>query len=848
MIGPIGEPVQESAVKANETTLRNLIQGEIQLMVPLYQRPYAWENEQLARLWADIEVQAEALARGQSAGHFLGSVVLAPGPDLSPSFNQWVVVDGQQRLTSLLLALCAIRDHQAAEDPRCVERINDLHLINKYRDGEERYRLLPTQVDREAFKACVEGYPHSDPESRVGNAYQFFRRKLVEADDPADDQDIRRIESVVLDRLTLVHIQVDKDDNAFRIFESINNTGMRLSQVDLIRNYIFMCLPTRGRHVYETYWLPTQKLLGPKGLDQLMYLVLVLEYGDEAQYKDAYRGHQDLLRATGGDEERIEQYVKDLARRARYLHRMLEPTGGSPIDERLRFFNEWKATTVYPVVMKLLELNDQGDATDEEVLEALGYIESFLVRRLVGGVGATGLNKVFMRITPQITGDEPVAEALRKALSAPRLYWSSDEQFRRDIREKAFYWHGRTAQQKLVLRRLEESYGSKELVDLSDKKISIEHILPQNPGPEWLEELSSEGDPEALHKELVHTLGNLTLTGYNSELSNMPFERKKEFLAHSGLVMNQRVAKQQRWGKAEILARAEELADRAIKIWPAPVETAPAGPSRDWSLLHAALAALPPGTWTTYGDVAELIGSHPVPVGVHLAGSRVLNAHRVLKGTGEVSENFRWPDPEDNRNVIDVLVADGIKFDESGRADPAQRLSARELAELLGLPGAEDLSDTDPVSADPAVIDEWERRFFQQLGDTSGPQVSGAVSKLLEWWRERGGEVQFGRSAGSSCAPAVKGAKGVLYPIRFYAKTVEVPFGTLKRRVPFTDPELRDELRRRLNEAPGVDIPVAKLELFPSFPISLMANEAVWDVVVAAIEWCAVQARRTEEE
>ncbi|WP_327045545.1 DUF262 domain-containing protein [Microbispora sp. NBC_01189] len=836
-------------MKANETTLRNLIKGEIQLMVPLYQRPYAWEREQLRRLWSDIEVQAEALAKDQVASHFLGSVVLAPGPDLSPSLSQWVVVDGQQRLTTLLLALCALRDHQAAEDPRSVERINELHLINKYKDGDLRYRLLPTQVDREAFKACIEGYPNSDLDSRVGSAYQFFRTKLIEIDDPADDQDVRRIETVVLDRLSLVHIQVDKDDNAFRIFESINNTGMGLSQVDLIRNYVFMCLPRKSRHVYDTYWLPMQKLLGAKGLDQLMYLVLVLEHGDEAQYKDAYRGHQDLLRATGGSEERIEQYVKDLARRARYLHRILEPNEDNAIDARLRFLNDWKANTVYPVVMRLLELQDQGNATDDEVLEALGYLESFLVRRLIGGVTSGSLNKIFMRVTRQLTGEESVAKVLRTALSAPRLYWSTDEQFRKDIREKAFYWQGRTVQQKLILRRLEESYGSKELVDLSDKKITIEHILPQSPGVDWLKELAGEGDPETLHKELVHTLGNLTLTGYNSELGNMSFGKKKDFLSRSGLVMNQRVAKQERWGKAEITARAEEMADRAIGIWAGPVETGPVGPSRDWSLLHAALAALPPGTWTSYGDLAELIGSHPVPVGAHLAGTRILNAHRVLKSTGEVSDNFRWADEKDERDAYDVLKADGIKFDERGRAEPAQRISAREMAELLGLPGAEDITEADPASSDDiGTISEWEQRFFQQVGEASGPQAAGAVSRLLEWWRDRGGDVQFGRSAGASCAPTIKGLSETLHPIRFYAKTAEVTFGVLKKRVPFKDPELREELRRRINEAPGVDIPAAKLELYPSFPITLLANDEVWDVVVAALDWCAAQAGLNPEQ
>ncbi|MCC5579036.1 DUF262 domain-containing protein [Microtetraspora sp. AC03309] len=840
-------------MKANETTLRRLIQGDQQLLVPLYQRQYTWERPQLAQLWDDIKVQVDALAEGREAApsHFLGSVVLAPGPDLAPSRSQWIVVDGQQRLTTLMLALCAIRDHLAAEDPKHRERINELHLINKWQHGEKRYRLLPTQSDRAAFIACVDGAQEGGAaDSLVGNAYQFFKSMLVEFDDPADPHDIERVESVLLDRLNLVQILVEKDDNAFRIFESINNTGMRLSQVDLIRNYVFMCLPTRGQDVYDDYWLPMQKRLSPKAMEQLMYLVLVLREGDEAQYNAVYRGHQQILLELAGDEAKVEEYVKELHRRARHLEQILAPKDDSPTARRLRFLNEWHSTTVYPLVMRLLEFReDHVIDNDDDVAETLLCVESFLVRRLIAGVTTGNLNRIFQRLAVQLSADEPsIPEAVRTALSPARLYWPADDQLREEIRSRAFYWQGRATQRKLVLRRLEESLGSKERVDLSDKGISIEHVLPQTLTADWFRELSAASDdPGMLHRQLLHTLGNLTLTGYNSELSNGSFSEKRKLLAQSGLVMNQEIAAAESWGKAEILARADLLADRAIKIWPGPEEIdRGSAASRDWTLLHNALAALPPATWTSYADLAELIGSHAVPVGVHLATVPVLNAHRVLTLSGQVSESFRWTDAEDDRDVHEVLRAEGIKLDEARRADPGQRVSARELAELLGLPAAADLAEIElrgEAESDAEVVGERARRFFEQLNEQSGPQAAGAVQRVLEHWRTHGGEVEYGTSAGASCAPIMKVAGKTIHVIRFYADTASIPFGTLKRRPPFDDPALREKLRQWLNQAPGVDIPVGKLELYPSFKATQLVNVGVFDIVVAVLDWFAAQVK-----
>ncbi|GLY74092.1 DUF262 domain-containing protein [Actinoallomurus iriomotensis] len=841
-------------MKASETTLRKLVGGEKQFLVPLFQRPYAWTSKQFEPLWSDVVTQADALAHGHARAHFLGSVVLAPSPQMTSSLGQWIVVDGQQRLTTLLLLLCAIRDHQTAEDASHRDRINELHLINKWKQGDTRYRLLPTQVNRDAFKACVDGVIDDRVSGAIGSAYQFFRSKLVTADDPADPHDIERIESAVLDRLSLVEIIVERDDNAFRIFESLNNTGMRLSQVDLIRNYVFMMLPTTGEHVYETYWLPLQRLLDndTKAMEQLMYLVLVLQRGEDAAYNDIYRGHQELLHEAAGDEAEIERYVAELARRGRHLHVILNPETEADrrISASLRFLNEWQASTAYPAIMRLLELRDGGDATDDDLTESLRYIESFLVRRLITGVPTNNLNRVFQRLPSQLNRDDPIAETVRSKLSPARLYWPTDRELREAIRTKQFYWQGRGPQKKLVLRRLADTYRSPEMVDLAHTNITIEHILPQHLTDEWRRELSRDSEePAMLHRELVHTLGNLTLTGYNPSLGDLPFASKREQLRRTSIAMNQAIADKERWGKPEIHARADDLADRAIRIWPGPDESdRDTAPGRDWTLLHNALAVLPPATWTTYGDLAEVIGSHAVPVGVHLANARALNAHRVLTADRRPSDSFRWPDEDDDRDVREVLATEGIKFDESGRADPGQRVTARELAELLGLPGAEDLGEAELSEDTSQDLSDKEQRFQRQIGERSGPKAAGGVARLLDHWHATGGEFQYGTATNARCSPILRRGRGVIKMLNIYADVAEVPFAFLKGRPPFDDPALREELRRRLNTAPGVDLPASKLELYPSFPVTLLANEAVWDVVIAALDWFANQVKKAETD
>ncbi len=828
-------------MKAQETTFQEIIQGQKQFQVPLYQRTYSWQEKQLGQLWKDVLDQADGLASGTPGPtHFLGSIVLAPSPELGAAgVMKWVVVDGQQRLTTLMLAMCALRDHLAATDPVERDRINELYLINKWKKELDFYRLLPTQADREAFFACIDGVSEAGGGDGIGAAYRFLRRELVAADDEEDPHDLERIETVLRERLALIEIVAHPNDNVHRIFESLNNTS----------------LTTRAEHVYSAYWRPMQKRLG-EDLELLFYLDLILRGVERARRTEVYRGQVERLKEekASNEEATLEAEVAELARRSRHLERIVAPAGEphSGIRAALERLNTWGAQTTYPLLMHLMDLREKGSATDDDVLQTLAYIESFLVRRMLCAVPTNNLNRIFSTLVQQLRGDLPVGDAVRHALSGERRFWPSDATMREAIRSKPFYWSGRADQKALVLRRLEESYESKERVDFAGSRLSIEHILPQSPTKEWLDMLAEEAgpdlQPEELHQQLVHTLGNLTLTAYNVELSNHPFQRKQELFAKSHLEMNRPVAEAPRWGQAEILQRADELATRAVRIWPGPVVGGDAErlADRDWSLLHQALAVLPAGSWTTYGDLAEVIGSHPRPVGHHLATVPVANGRRVLARSGKVSPSFRWPDGDDTRDPHEVLRSEGVQFDEALAADPAQRMSAQDLADLLGVTEPE----PDASTGDDAVVlrPDLRKSFLEQLRERQAAATVEAVERLLDFWVRLGGSLGFGSARETSCFLLLQGPTGAggyrWWPFTLYPSgACEVVFQHLLLRPPFDDERLREEFRQLCNQAPGVNLPRAKLQLRPSYPLSALTGATARERVFDALEWFTLAAR-----
>ncbi|MFF8828636.1 DUF262 domain-containing protein [Streptomyces sp. NPDC015131] len=886
-------------MQAKETVFAGLVQGRTQqFQVPLYQRTYSWTESHLTRLWNDVLDQAEVLESGRPAGtHFLGSVVLAPSPQNDPTFPRWLVVDGQQRLTTLSLALAAIRDHVATGRPREAERIDEQYLVNKWMDGHDQLRLLPTQADRPQYAAQVRGTtgaPGTVTErggagGGVAAAYDFFRRKLVEAEeDPAGPQDPLRIEQAVTTRLALVAVIADPGDNVHRIFESLNNTGLRLSQADLLRNHLFMRLPTRGEHIHETYWLPLQRSLGTDELERLMWLHLVLGGDDRVRRQDLYAAQQKHFEDAGAGEPEIEAYVRELHRRGAHLRRLLHPEEEPDPGVRavLRRLEEWQAAVTYPALMLLLERRERGELSAADTARAMGYVESFLVRRMICRVPTNNLGRIFQAVPGQLPRDVPVPEGLHRLLSADHRFWPDDDELRERIRTAPFYRYGRWQQRAYVLRRLEESHEHPEPVDFAAARLTVEHVMPQTPGDAWLSVLgedTADGEsPEELHARLQHTLGNLTLTAVNAELSNHPFRRKQDLLEGSHLEMNRRIAATGRWGAKEILARADDLADRAIRLWPAPLSgVGRAERGRDWRLVHQVLAALPHGTWTSYGDLAAFLGSGAQAVGNHLANTPgVARAHRVLTAEGRVSDGFRWATPpRDEEDACDgvraLLAAEGIRFTAKGTADPDQRLTADDLAALLaGDAGAEDGTEGGTqggtedgteggvtagstagtvggsVAAGAAGGagggETRAERFFRQLAADDSAGTVEAVRALFAHWEGLGGRLAHGTGRVTTSTYLMLGEAGApgrgIWPLTLYpgggrGGTVEVVFQHLATREPFTDAGLRAEFLRRLNALDGVAIPEGKLRLRPGFRLSVLADPGNGKRLAEALTW-----------
>lgn len=709
-------------MKASETTVRNLLQGEKQYVVPLYQRRYSWKRRDLAQLWADIMRVAED---GSNTTHFLGSVVLSPSPSNTPTGVQsWLVVDGQQRLTTLSILLCAIRDHVRETDEQLAAKIDDMYLFNKYASGMERYTLLPTKADRAAWLALVEREPGAGGEDRIGEAYRFFRSALVQADDPDDRKDFARIEQTVAARLSLVEIAAHPDDNVHRIFESLNYTGQPLTQADLLRNYLFMRLPARGDHVYERQWLPLQELLTDKQLEELVWLDLVLRGDDRATQEAIYQSQQQRLNQLP-DEKAIEQWIVDLHKKARLFHKILNPQ--SVTDPELRRaldrLHRWGAAVVHPIALHVLLANEAGSLSSSEAADALRVVESYLVRRMIAGIASANTNRILMSLVKDLGDQVPSAKAITRALSGVRKKFPTDQHIRDAVLVNSFYWLGRGPQRSYVLRCIEEDYEHKEPINFDTAKLTIEHVLPQSLNDEWREMLRPDlrdGETvQELHSSLVHTLGNLTLTAYNAKLANDGFEAKRVVLRDSGLAMNREIAETPRWGRDEILARGRALAERIIKIWPSPDEsvgTAPASPR--WSLMDQALACIPAGRWTSYSDIAELVGGFHRSVASRLASVPRPNAHRVLKIDGSISADFRWPDPDRHDDPRALLEAEGVRFDDTGRAAAEQRMTANDLAREIGL-DANDDSDWEGNAPD----NDQEQREVHR--------VSGAWADLL---------------------------------------------------------------------------------------------------------------------
>ena len=715
-----------------ETSLAGVLEGKKQYQVPLYQRVYSWGPKQLDQLWADIVDLTATRREEPRASHFIGSLVLAASPDFNAvGVSKLLVVDGQQRLTTLTLLLAALRDHLA--DTGDTERADGIHaqyLANVYDRGKPP-KVLPTQADRDAFKAVLNSAPEAGGSDAIGNAYNHFRSRIAAADDPEDPHDLEEIERAVVHGLAVVVVTAEPGDNAHRIFESLNNTGLQLRQSDLLKNYLFMRLGERAEDLYDAVWLPLEKKLSADSLELLFWLDLA-QRDERAKQSDTYAGQQKRLEKLTTTEQ-IEAEVRRIAALGDVLATILDPSREDDrlIRCRLDRIRAWGSTTAYPVVMTLLARRTAGTATTAQVADALLTLQSYFVRRIVVGRATAGLNRSLLQAVSAVTDADAVDVALRTYLSRGRKHFATDSQIRQAVGVVPFYWQGRAAQKKLILQWLEESYGFKEVVD--PQNLTIEHVLPQTltdaVRQEFAAGLPDHADVAAEHERIVHTLGNLTLTGYNSELSNHPYSVKRPALAASALRMNKEIAEHDAWSLGQITTRGAALAEKIIALWPGPDEALTDAddeePSETRRLVASIVAEIPAGRWTSYGEVALVAGTYPQPVAAIITTHLMQGAWRVLQTGGTISPGFRWLDPLRTEDPRTYLEAEGLRFDPDGHASADQFIDARELAALAGL----EVGDEEPgwrATGDRPLLAQ-RQAFFQRvrdLGETTGTLVT----------------------------------------------------------------------------------------------------------------------------
>lgn len=681
-------------VKAQEVNLQKILEGSYQFLVPLYQRPYQWGKEQWDTLWNDVLRLAEERQEdnGAMATHFIGSLVLAPAPGaVAGGLTKFMVVDGQQRLTTLTLLLAAIRDHIISADPedakRHAARLEHTFLVNQYEDGPEHYKLLPTQQDRHDYISLIDKAKVNQTSSRVLQAYNHFSALLELADTDQDVPSVKAIEEAVSHGLTLVSISTEPDDNVYRIFESLNNTGLKLTQGDLIRNHLFMRLPNRGQEVYNQHWKALQQTLENDQIESLFWIDLVRR-DPVVRFRDTYAKQKTRLETLRTEEE-VANEVKRFADLGSLYRLMWHPNEEShPLVRRqLDRLLDWGTTVTDHPVLQLLAMRENGQATSEEIAQAMLLIESYLVRRLLVGRASQGLNRQLANLANELydnKSSEPADVAVHTYLTRQVRQYVTDQALREAARTSAFYYAGRANQRKQVLLWFEELFGSQERINAAD--LSIEHVMPQTLSSQWRDDLLETYDADTideLHASFVHTLGNLTLTGYNAPQSNRPFEEKRTYLCGTSLKMSQEIGQESKWSFDEIQTRTNQLIEMAIEHWPGPLDNISNEDGTQWANLKFVLSELPSGHWTTYGDLATVIGVSAQSVGNYLANERTQNAHRVLRSGGIVSPHFSWIDKDRKDDPRDLLEEEGVTFAEDGQANAELRFSAEDLVQLL---------------------------------------------------------------------------------------------------------------------------------------------------------------------
>lgn len=528
--------------------------GKKTFNIPVYQRNYDWKEEQCRKLFEDIQ---NIVKSDYEIEHFLGTVVFVSSKS-EMNFNEYVLIDGQQRITSIMLLLKVL--HEKVTDGNDKEEIWEEYLINKRAPEENlRIRLKPVESDGMPYKKLIEENDISLT-SNVCKNYRLFEKLIQESNYSAEE--IYK----ALGKIELVYIQLEKgkkSENPQMIFESLNSTGLSLTQGDLIRNYLLMNHEyEKQKMLYKNFWLEIEKRITNEKISDFVRDYLTMKNGSISNKDKVYDDFKKYIKQNNEnmDEEGI---LEELKTYSEYYSWFLN--GNSPnnkINEKLSEFRYLRNTTVYPLILSVFEdTYSYKNINENELFDILNLLISYIFRRSVCGYTTNSLNKVFASIVVLLKSKD-IYKQIEKGLMSKSF--PGDEEFRAEFIKCNFYKKG-TEFCKYTLKLL-EIFENKEQTDMEN--ITIEHIMPQTLNSEWRIELGSKF--EQIHSEYINTIGNLTLTGYNPELSNKNFELKKRYYEESNIKMSREIVNYDKWKDTEIKDRAEQLFEKAKKIWKLP--------------------------------------------------------------------------------------------------------------------------------------------------------------------------------------------------------------------------------------------------------------------------------------
>jgi len=549
-----------------------LEQRDTVFSIPVYQRNYDWKFEQCQQLFEDILKAGE---NNDIEAHFIGSIVyIHDGIHSAADVAELAIIDGQQRITTLTLIYAVIRYlAEKANDENLKARIEEYYLKNKDAPESEKLKLKSTENNKDALNFVLDfkdGNSWNGDNSKIIKNFNFFKDKI-------NNNNYKTILNG-LNKLIFVYISLVRGkDNPQKIFESMNSTGLDLSEADLIRNYILMDLKREEQEkLFKIYWEPIEKNARDEDSDKnevsrFIRDYLTLETNDIPRENKVYSTFKKF-----SNKKELKDILSELLDLSVFYYKILNPKKeiDKDINQELEYIKQLEMKVTYPFLVKVYHDYSIQKINKETFIDVLRLLQSFVFRRLITGTETNALNKIFMTLYGKIEPENylySVQKALLQGTGIARF--PKNEEIIESLKKREVYKFNH--KNKNYLFKNLENHNNKELVSIED--LTIEHIFPQNPDPKWFKELGKDGY-EFIKENYLHAIGNLTLSGNNGSLGNKSFIEKRDMndkggeqgYKYSRLYLNRDLQTLEKWNITEIEKRTKKLTDRFLEIWAIP--------------------------------------------------------------------------------------------------------------------------------------------------------------------------------------------------------------------------------------------------------------------------------------